>query len=266
MSITFCSKGMVDIAYLPPAYYAGVVPLNTIGMFPYYTTSVEGTQILNRLLDVCPEMGQEFLKYGVRPLTYISGGQWDIGTLKKPVCSPEDLRGLKLRTPGGLYENIAKRYGITAVNTPSPETYESLQRGVVEGSLGPFPSVKAWRLNELLKYHTYGARMGGYPLMYTINEKTWKKIPNEIQKVLLAEAKEYNKEHSEAWDRDQIRLVKEFEKAGMIVHHISEQDKPKWDAPLQGIEQEWIQEAEKKGLAGKKVFDSFLKICREVGK
>jgi TRAP-type C4-dicarboxylate transport system substrate-binding protein len=264
--LNLCSQGIADIAYVAPAFYAGHLPLNTVMILPFFTTAVEGTEIYNRLLDTCPELNQEFLKYGARPLLLTSSNQYDIGTVKKPVRSPEDLKGLKLKTSGGTYDKIAKQYGINGVTIPSPEIYEATQRGVVEGNILSYPSVKGYRLNELEKYHTFGGRMGGFPWPYLVNEKKWQTLPGEIQKSLLAAAKNYNKYHSESWDRDSLKLLEEFEKGGMTIYRITEKDRAQWDAPLKGIEEVWIQDMEKKGLPGKKIFLEYKKICQEVAK
>ncbi len=264
--LNICSSGLADIAYVPPPFYAGHLPLNTVLILPFWTTASEGTEIYNRLLDACPEVKQEFLRYGVRPLLSTTAPQYDIGTVKKPVRSPEDLKGLKLRTAGGTFDKIAKQYGITSVNIPGPEVYEATMRGIVDGNIFSFPSVKGYRISELEKYHTYGARMGGYPMPYQINEKTWQKLPEEIQKALLLAAIDYDRYSGENWEKEALRLVEEFEKGGMVIHRIQAKDRAKWDTPLRGIEEIWIQDMEKRGLPGRKVFTEYKKICGEVVK
>ncbi len=108
--------------------------------------------------------------------------------------------------------------------------------------------------------------MGGFPWLYMINEKRWQKLPGDIQSALMIAAKEYNKHFSENWENEGLKLVGEFEREGMVIHRILPKDREKWDAPLAGIEETWIQEMEKKGLPGKKVFAEFKKICQEVVK
>jgi len=264
--LNLCSQGIADIAYVAPAFYAGQLPLNTVMILPFFTTAVEGTEIYNRLLDTSPELKQEFMKYGTRPLLVAASNQYDIGTVKKPVRSPGDLKGLKLKTSGGTYDKIAQQYGINGVTIPSPEIYEATQRGIIEGNILSLPSVKGYRLNELEKYHTLGARMGGFPWPYLVNEKKWQKIPGDIQKALLAAAKDYNTYLSEHWDQESLKLAEEFEKEGMTFYRITSTDRARWDAPLKGIDEIWIQDMEKKGLPGKKVFMEFKKICQEVAK
>ncbi len=265
--LNLCGQGIVDIAYVPPSFYAGQIPLNTVLILPFWTTAVEGTKIYQRLMETTPELSQELLmKYKVRPLIINSTSQYDIGTVKKPVRSPDDLKGLKLKTSGGLFDRIAKQYGIITVTLASPEVYEATQRGIVDGNIFSYPSVKGYRVNELEKYHTLGARMGGYPSSYQVNDKKWQGLSKDVQKVLLLAAEDMSKAFAEAWDKEQIRLAEQFEKEGMTIYRIKAEERAKWEAPLKGIEAVWIEDMEKKNLPGKKVFESFQKICQEVVK
>ncbi len=264
--LILCSQGIVDIAYVHPAFYAGQVPLNTVMIMPFFTTAVEGTEIYMRLRDTCPELSQEFLRYGVRPLTVYATNQYDVGTVKKPIRLPEDLKGLRLKTSGGIFDKIAMQYGIIGLVVPSPEIYEATSRGIVEGNILPLPSVKGYRVNELEKYHTLGLRLGSSPNTFQINEKKWQKLPNDIQNALREAAKEHSKYFAENWDKEQLELAQQFEKEGMIIHRIPSEDRDKWNAPLKGIEEIWIQDMEKKKLPGRKVFMEFKRICQEVVK
>jgi len=265
-SLNLCSQGILDIAYCPPSFYAGQIPLNTVLILPFWTTAVEGTQVYKRLVETTPELTQEFMKYKVRPLIVNSTSQYDIGTVKKPVRSPEDLKGLRLKTSGGLFDRIARQYGINTVSVASPEVYEATQRGIVEGNIFSYPSVKGYRVNELEKYHTLGARMGGFPSTYITNDRKWQTLPPEIQKALLEAAEDMSKVFAEAWDKEQIRLAEQFEKEGMAIYRIQPEERAKWEAPLKGIDTVWVQEIGKNTPAAIKVVENFRKITQEIAR
>ncbi len=264
--LNLCSQGIADIAYVPSSFFAGQLPLSTVMILPFYTTAKEGTEIFNRLVKECPEITQEYSKYGVRPLYLYSTCQYDVGTVKKPVQSPEDLKGLKLKTSGGLFDKIAARYGIQAVTVASPEIYEATQRGITEGNILSYPSINSYRLCELEKFHTLDLRMGGYPTVYVINDKKWQSLSDDVKKVLDQAGKDTTKYHYERWDRLTSELAEKFAKEGNTIYRIKPEDRAKWEAPLKGIEDEWVQEMEKKGLPAKKVCDAFMRISKEVAR
>jgi len=152
------------------------------------------------------------------------------------------------------------------VNIAAVETYESMQRGIVEGCIFSYPSIKAYRLNELLKYYTFGLRMGGYPGAVIVNEKRWNALPPNIQQGINQATDEIGKIWGVAWDQEQQDLRKQFEKEGMVIFPIPPADRAMWEAPLKGIEELWIKDVENIGLPGRKVFNDFIKICKEVAK
>ncbi|HYB22085.1 MAG TPA: hypothetical protein VEH09_14215, partial [Thermodesulfobacteriota bacterium] len=109
-------------------------------------------------------------------------------------------------------------------------------------------------------------RMGGYPGAVIVNEKKWKQLPPEVQQGINKATDEIEKVWGVAWDQEQQEMKSQFEKEGMVISPISAADRAIWDAPLKGVEELWIQDVEKKGLPGRKVFNDFLKICKEVTK
>ena len=261
-----CSQGTSDFSQIHITYFAGQLPVNNVAMLPFFTTAAEGTEIYVRLVKASAEIREEFQKFGTRVLNVNTTPQYDIGTVKKPVKKPEDAAGLKLKTAGGMYNIIAQQYKILPVNIAAVETYESMQRGTVEGCIFSYPSIKAYRLNELIKYYTFGLKLGGYPGATIINEKRWQQLLPNIQEAINKATEEVGKIWGLAWDQEQEELRKQFEKEGMAIFPIPAADRALWDAPLKGIEEFWIQDLEKKGLPGKKVFGDFLKIARDVAK
>ena len=261
-----CSQGVADLAQIHITYFAGQLPINNVAQLPFYTKASEGSKIYRRLLDSSPEIQQEFKKYGVRGLEGHTTAQYDVATIKKPAKTPDDLKGLKLKTAGGMYDKIAKRYGINPVSIAASETYEAMQRGIVEGCIFNFPSIRSYRLNEQIKYITNGMRCGGYPGAVIVNEKRWEKLPADIQKGILEASQDATNRWGLYWDQMHDEAVMQFEKQGIQIHLIKPEERAKWDAPLQGVEEEYIKEVEKKNLPGRKVFNDFLKIAKEVTK
>ena len=261
-----CSQGTADLAQVHITYFAGQLPLNNVAMLPFFTTATEGTEIYARLVEASAEIRQEFQKFGVRVINVNTTPQYDIGTVKKPVQKPEDARGLKLKTAGGMYNIIAQQYKILPINIAAVETYESIKRGTVEGVIFSYPSIKAYRLNEVLKYYTLGLKMGGYPASVVVNEKRWQQLSKDIREAISKAAVEMNKIMGKGWDDHQEELSRQFAKEGMVIYRIPPEGRAAWETPLKGIEEFWIKDVEKKGLPGKKVFNDFLKIAQAVAK
>jgi TRAP-type C4-dicarboxylate transport system substrate-binding protein len=255
--LKLCQGGLTDIAYIAPSFYAGQLPLNTVMVLPFWTTALEGAQIYQGLLASSQELKDELGRYNVQPLSAFATAQYDVGTVKHPIDKPEDLKGLRLKSSGGIFEKMAQRYGIVPVTIASPEVYEATQRGVVDGNIFSLVSIEGYRINELEKYHTLGMRLGGFPSMYVINRDSLKKLPEDLQQALLGAAEQVAAVFAFFWDEQNQKKSLEFEQAGMTIRRIAPEERETWDAPLKGIEKEWIADMEGRGLPGQKVFDQF---------
>jgi TRAP-type C4-dicarboxylate transport system substrate-binding protein len=264
--LILCSQGIADISQVHITYFAGQLPLNNVALLPTYYKASEGSEIYRRLLLTSPEIQNEFLKYGVRSIEGHTTAQYDIATVKKEVNSLEDAKGLKLKTAGGWYDRIAKRYGIVPVSIAAAETYEAMQRGIVEGCIFNFPSVRSYRLNDHIKYFTNGLRLGGYPGAVVINEKKWQKLPPDVQKGIREAAEDAGKRWGVYWDDMHDETVKQFIQQGIKVYNIPAEDQAKWDAPIKGLAEDFIADLEKRKLPGRQVYDEFKKISDEVVK
>jgi hypothetical protein len=70
----------------------------------------------------------------------------------------------------------------------------------------------------------------------------------------------------DSWHREQFLQIEKFAKQGIAIHRISEDQRKVWEKALQGIEEIWLQDMEKKKLPGKEVLADFLRISKEVAK
>ena len=264
--LSIAKDGTADIATVVYSYSIGQIPLSTVVNLPDYTTSIEGTEIMNRVIKDSPEIQNEYKKYNIKPFMNFAPNQNDIGTSKKPVKTPEDLKGLKIASSGGLFDKAIEVYGAIPIIIPSNEKYEAIQKGIVEGSVLSFPSVSGLKLNEIEKYHTAGLRMGANSVSWVINLKTWEKLPADLQKIIEEAGQEVSKETASRWDKKNSEFMKQLEEGGMTIHQITPEERAKWDAPLKAVDQAWVKEMNDKGLPGQKVYDLFGKTVKEVAK
>jgi len=94
-----------------------------------------------------------FAAHGLHALAWGEGGFRHISNTKRPVYSPEDLRGLKIRTQENPI-HIAAFRGLGASPTPInwAETFIALQQGVVDGQDNPISVIVAAKLYQVQKY------------------------------------------------------------------------------------------------------------------
>ncbi|NWF92224.1 MAG: TRAP transporter substrate-binding protein [Syntrophaceae bacterium] len=101
----------------------------------------------------------------------------------KPVNRMEDLKGMTLRGLGFIAE-VVSALGGTPRSIPMPESYEAVQKRVIDGLMIPMETLRAFRLAEVTKYATECWPIGQVYTFYLImNKETWNKLPPHIQKI-----------------------------------------------------------------------------------
>lgn len=114
---------------------------------------------------------------------------WDNGfrhvtTSNKPVNSPADLKGMKIRVPvSPLWTSLFKSLDAAPASINFSEVYSALQTKVVEGQENPLALIDAVRLYEVQKYCSLtGHIWSNY--WFLANARGWNKLPKDVQNVL----------------------------------------------------------------------------------
>lgn len=107
-------------------------------------------------------------------------------TTKKPIRSTDDMKGLKLRVPGGA-ANVERFniFGANPVSIPWPDAPQSLQRGTVDGTLStdePVRSVSLW--DSGLSY-VFVDRQSYFMYVPLISGRAWDRLPEDVQTILV---------------------------------------------------------------------------------
>jgi tripartite ATP-independent transporter DctP family solute receptor len=116
-------------------------------------------------------------------------GDWENGfrvitNNVRPVVKPEDLKGIKLRVPSGVWRvKMFKAYGANPAPLAYGEVFAALQAGVMDGQENPFAQIYGGKFYEVQKYlslsdHVYS------PAFAVISERFWKTLPADVQKTL----------------------------------------------------------------------------------
>ncbi|MCX7787684.1 MAG: C4-dicarboxylate TRAP transporter substrate-binding protein [Spirochaetes bacterium] len=128
------------------------------------------------------------VKHGYRVLSF----NWYQGArhflTNKPIRTPEDLKGLRIRTPGAtVWQETIRAMGASPTALAWAEVYPGIQQKVIDGAEAQFPAVVGARLYEVIKFIT---KTGHFQLITPlVCSETWfKKLPKEYQDILFEEA------------------------------------------------------------------------------
>lgn len=208
--------GSIDIVMTGIPWHTSFAPWLGVLNLPYIFRDYEHAY---RVLD--GEIGQELYKpletLGMKALGPCEIGFRCLTNSVRPVKTPEDVEGLKLRTTGDPYHVLSWKFlGAIPTPMPWPEVYMALKTGTVDGQENPVTLIHGAKLFEAQKYlsltmHAYSASL------VDMNLKKWKSLTSSQQKILLEAMRD-----AEDWHRKFNRelegpILKEMAQSGMII-------------------------------------------------
>jgi len=171
---------------------------------------------------------------------------------KKPIRKLEELKGLKIRSTG-LSAKVVEILGGTPVAMSQGSTYESLQRGLVEGTFTPIETLKDWRQAEVVKYTTDCKSVGYTTTMFVVmNLNKWNSLPDNIKKVFTDVSGEWIDTHGKAWDTADDDARAYTKSLGNEIIELSNEENLKWAAAVEPVISNYIEESKKKNFDGAK--------------
>jgi len=127
----------------------------------------------------------QFPKVGLMAMNTIwSSGFRHVTNNVRPINTPQDLKGLKMRVPvSALWTSLFKNLGASPVSLNFAEVYSALQTNVVDGQENPFAFISVAKLYEVQKYCSLTNHMwDGWWCM--TNQKVWDKIPANVRPII----------------------------------------------------------------------------------
>jgi len=183
-------RGMIPIGITSSAYPRAQVPLmNVASGLPLNFGEVWEAVYFYRWLGFEQMLRDECAKHG---LYYATDKVYPTElSLKKEVLTFEDFKGLKLRSSGILQVYLTS-IGAAASYIPGAEIYAALASGVVEGAhWGAVQGSNSMGFYDVNKYHLKPCLNIAGTDIWLVNQKALAKLPQDIQKILLATLDEH---------------------------------------------------------------------------
>ncbi len=157
-------------------------------------------------------------KHGVKLLGFYEAGLRHITNNVRPIRTPADLKGLKIRTPQAKYHlNTLKYMGANPVAMSFGELYTAMQQKVVDGQENPLSNIYKAKFYEVQKYLSLTGHLHlTHMVMYSA--KLWDKLPADLQKIVREAVIESQETQRKAVRDDDENLLKELKAKGMQVN------------------------------------------------
>jgi tripartite ATP-independent transporter DctP family solute receptor len=209
--------GTIDFA-LPSSVMASVA--DEFGLFdmPYLVKDREHMARIEKKI-VWPTLAPVLEGKGYKVLAIWENGFRNITNNKRPINTPEDLKGLKLRTPKSIWRvKMFKAYGANPTPLSFSEVFVALQTGTFDGQENPLAQIASGKFQEVQKYLS----MSGHvytPAYVTVSTKYWKKLPEDVRNILESTAMETQEFVYKTAARMEVDLLAELKAGGIKVNN-----------------------------------------------
>lgn len=208
--------GSLDVTKVSGAVLENFVPQTRVFSLPYLFRDKE--HYFN-VLD--GEIGQELLlageDYWLRGLTYYDAGQRSFYTQDRPIRTPEDLEGLKIRVQESpMAVSMVRTLGGSPTPISWGELYTALQQGIVDGAENNPPSFQSSRHYEVSNYFSLDEHTA-IPDVLLISTQSWGNL-SEQQREWIQEAADSSKTFQrEIWAEAEEEALETVQEAGVEV-------------------------------------------------
>lgn len=231
-------KGVADASFGIHAPIAGQFEKTQVGALPFETeNSLEAALGLWGIYDtglIADEHAE------VKVLALFAFPHSVIHT-KRPIERLEDLEGIKLHASSKMMAMAATRVGITPVTMTPPEIYQSISRGLIEGTMIAWTAVYPFKLDEVTSHHLE-VPLGGSTAFMFMNKKAYDRLPAKARAAI-------DRYSGEAYSRRMglatVRMNEAGRKrvqamAGHTVTKASKDEAERWRRRLAPLTEEWL--------------------------
>lgn len=243
--------GALDLVRINVAPMNNICPETMVATLPFLFRSKEH---MRTVLD--GPVGEEILKacesQGFVGLAFYDSGARSLYTVKKPVKTLADAKGLKIRVQqSDLWVSLLQAMGANATPMPYGEVYTALKTGLVDGAENNWPSYDTSRHFEVAKFYSVTEHSMA-PEMLLMSKKVWDTLTPEEQKIFRDAAKASVPYMRKLWDEKEAQSKARVIAAGAQVIEV---DKKSFQDAMKPVYDKFITTDKLKGMV-KRVNDT----------
>lgn len=252
------STGQADIGYTAAEYEPSELPLSLIDGIPFMTPNVEAAgRAFSDLYQTSAALQKEYSSHGLRLLDAAPPGEAVILS-NSPLSSPDDLKGKSIRMVG-LGALAMKAAGANPVAMPVTDTYQALQRKVVDGVSSVSLEIGIDQgLQSVAKYVTdpnFGAFIFGLEVM---NAKTYQKLSASQRNVFDEEFGKFQTRYYDELTKVQDADCAKYADAGVKLSTWSDDATQAWKSEVGDVAVDsWLSTAKKSDADAAALLDKY---------
>jgi TRAP-type C4-dicarboxylate transport system substrate-binding protein len=242
-------KGIADVGQSLMAYSPGRFPLTGVFGLPLgFTSGYQVTKVTN----------EYYKKFQPKELSdtqvmYLHGHGPGLIHTKKVIGAVDEIKGLRIKV-NAENADIITTLGGAPVTMPITETYDAVQKGLLDGLLLPMEALKGWRFAEVIKCTQLNHAISyTAPMFVVMNKEKWNAISKADQEAIQKINEEWIEKQGQLWST----LDKEAEEfavqKGVKMVKASKEEEMKTTEKMKSIFPNYIKDMNAKGLPGEAV-------------
>jgi TRAP-type transport system periplasmic protein len=234
--VTAMRTGALDMSANSQGAVAATVPeYAAFGMPFLFADLPQAWKVLDGPLG--KELADKSAEKGLIVLGYWDNGIRHMSNSKKPLIKPEDLKGLKMRTPpDAVTVDIMQALGAEAQQIKFSELYVALQQGVVDGQENPLMNIHASKLYEVQKFISLtGHKYEMTPLL--MSKRSWDRLSDADKKIVQDAAFEATALQRKLSRESDDKLVADLKSKGI---RIDVADKAAFEKATDKVDDKWM--------------------------
>ena len=256
-------KGLTDIAFGLHSYTTGRFPLTAVMEMPFLVHNAEaGSKVLWKVYE----------KYlmdehkDTKVLWLFCHGAGQVFTTKKQVKTLEDIKGMKIRSPGKIMSEVLQKFGASPVGMPITQVYTGLERGLLDGVIAPWETMRPFRFYEKTKYATT-ADLYSMTFFVTMNKKKYNSLPSDLKKAIDDHTGEKMAiKAGKAYDDSDAPGKALAISKGMTEYALPPAEIERWKKAALVVVDEWVADMKANGLPGKEILNYTTSLLKQVEK
>lgn len=233
------ARGGIDMTATAPGYNPDQLRYWRAFQTPLtFTSSQQAIGVLEKVVQEFPAYQQEMDRIGVIWLFQQPLGEYFLSGQSADCASVDKLRGKKARSFGADIPKAFSAISAVPVTVPPTGVYEALKHGSLDYSFINAGNIQSLKLNEVAKIHC-GPVMAITGHNVTIGKRTWARLPPDIQKAFLDQARETQREYLTWVGEFEAKAVGNIKAQGGTFIPIPADELKKWRAASPDFLADW---------------------------
>ena len=231
--------GIIDFGEFSLGPMGQAVPETNVVSLPFIFKSIPQ---MFRLMDgaVGDAIGEGMKAKGLVPLGWYTAGARSFYNSVRPINTPEDVKGLKIRVMSNdLFVKMVESMDGNATPMAFAEVFQSIKTGVVDGAENNPPSYESTNHYEVAKYYSLTEHLI-IPECLCMSKITWDKLPPDQQQILKEAGQASAVLQRELWDAREKASLETVQAGGTIVNTIA--DKAPFQAAMASVYDSFLAE------------------------